>query len=100
MQGFKVNVLKKNHNLERYMHANVHRSIIYNSQNMDAAFMSTDRKLDKENVVCVYIYTHIHTYICVYIHTHTYIPIYVYIYIHTHTYAHTDNVMLLIHKNS
>ena len=48
--------------------------------------MSTDRELDKENVVCVCV--------CVYAYTQIYIPIYVY------THTHTHNEMLLIHKNS
>ena len=29
-------IFKENHNLERYMHPNVHSSTIYNSQDMEA----------------------------------------------------------------
>ena len=44
--------------------------------------MSTNRGLDKEDVLYIYIYIYIytHTHIYIYIHTH------IYIYIHTHIY--------------
>ena len=38
------------------MHSNVHSSIIYNSQDMEIAEVSIDRRMDKEAVVCMYIY--------------------------------------------
>ena len=41
----------KNSNSKRYMQPNVHCSIIYNSQDMEA---TTDRRMDKEDVVYVY----------------------------------------------
>ena len=36
------------------MHPNVHCSTIYNSQDMEATLMSTDRGMDKEDVVYIY----------------------------------------------
>ena len=33
------------------MHPNVHRSTAYNSQDMEATYMSIDREMDKEDVV-------------------------------------------------
>ena len=36
------------------MHPNVHCSTVYNSQDMEAASMSIDRGMDKENVVHIY----------------------------------------------
>ena len=33
------------------MHPNVHSSIIYNSQGMEAIYVSTNRSMDKEDVV-------------------------------------------------
>ena len=36
------------------MHPNVHCSTVYNSQDMEAASMSIDRGMDKENVVHMY----------------------------------------------
>ena len=44
--------------------------MIYNSQDMERTEMSTDKWIDKENVVCVYTHTHTHT------HTHTQTHIY------------------------
>ena len=41
------------------MHHNVHCSMIYNSQDMEAAQMSIKKGMDKENVV--YTHTHTHT---------------------------------------
>ena len=36
------------------MHSNVHSSTIYNSQDMEAAWMFTDRWMDKEDVVNIH----------------------------------------------
>ena len=44
----------KNSNSERYMYLNVHSSTVYNSQDMEATWMSTDRGMDKDNVVHIY----------------------------------------------
>ena len=41
-------------NLKRYMHPNIHCITIYNSQDMEATWMSIGREMDKN--VC-YIYT-------------------------------------------
>ena len=52
------------------MQPNVHRSTVYNSQDVEATYLSTDREMDKEDAVCIYVYiphTHTHTHI----HTHT-----------------------------
>ena len=38
----------------RYMHLNVHNSTIYNSQDMEATYMSIDRWMDKEDMVRIY----------------------------------------------
>ena len=46
----------ENYNSKRYMHPNVHCRTIYNSQDMEATYLSIDRWMDKEDVVCVYIY--------------------------------------------
>ena len=43
--------------LKRCMHLSVHRSIIYNSQEVEAAWVPMGRWTDKEDVVSVYIYT-------------------------------------------
>ena len=51
--------LKKNENtsLKRYMQPKVHRSIIYNNQDMEATQVSTNRQMDKEDVyVYMYVY--------------------------------------------
>ena len=44
----------ENSNSKRYMHPKVHWSTIYNSQDMEATWVSTDRGMDKENVVHIY----------------------------------------------
>ena len=44
----------ENHNSKRYMHPNVHCSTIYNSQDMEATWMSINRWKDKEDAI----YTH------------------------------------------
>jgi len=46
-----------------HIHPNVHCSTVYNSQDMEATCKSTDRGMDKEDVV-----QHIHIYIYIYIY--------------------------------
>ena len=41
-------ISKENHGLKGYMHPNVHYNIVYNSQDMEAAYMSINRWMDKE----------------------------------------------------
>ena len=41
----------ENTNSKRYMHPNVHSSTIFSSQDMEAIQVSTDRQMDKEDVV-------------------------------------------------
>ena len=36
-------------------------STIYNNQDMETTYMFTDRWMDKEDVVCVYVYPHTYT---------------------------------------
>ena len=43
-----------NHNWKRHIYPNVHCSIIYNSWDMEATYMSIDRWMDKEAVVHMY----------------------------------------------
>ena len=45
---------EKTLNSKRYMHANVHCSIIYNSQHLEETYVSINRWMDKENVVFIY----------------------------------------------
>ena len=45
---------EENHNLKRCMYPNFHCSIIYNSHDMEATWMSMDRGIDKEEVVHKY----------------------------------------------
>ena len=47
-----------NTNSKKYMHANIHSSIIYNCQDMETAYMSTNRWMNKENVIFMCVYTH------------------------------------------
>ena len=47
----------ENHNSKRYMHPNVHCSTIYNSQDMEATWMSINRWMDKEDVEYTYVYS-------------------------------------------
>ena len=47
-------VSRGNHNLKGYVHHNVHCSSICNSQDMEATYMSINRKTDKEVVVHIY----------------------------------------------
>ena len=44
-------ICKKNCHSKRYMHSNVHCSTIYNSHHMEVTQMSTNRVMDKENVL-------------------------------------------------
>ena len=44
-------MLGENPNLKRYMHPYVHSITIYNSQDMEATYMSIDRGMDKEDTV-------------------------------------------------
>ena len=46
-------ISRENHNSKRYMHPNVHCSTIYNSQDMEATWMSIKRGMDKD-VVHIY----------------------------------------------
>ena len=48
--GVPLHISKENHNLKGYIHPNVYWSTIYNSQEMEATKMSTDRGLDKDVV--------------------------------------------------
>ena len=41
------------------MHPYVHCNIIYNSENIEAAYMRIDRWMNKEDVVHVYMYTYL-----------------------------------------
>jgi len=43
--------MQKNCHSKRYMHSNVHCSTIYNSHHMEVTQMSTNRVMDKENVL-------------------------------------------------
>ena len=63
------------------MHPNVHSSITYNSQDMEATYMSINRLIDNEDII--YIYTHTHT------HAHT----------HTRTHIHTMEYYSAIKNN-
>ena len=45
---------KKKHNLKIYIHPNVHCSTIYNNQDMEVAYMSINRGMDKEDVVHIH----------------------------------------------
>ena len=47
-------ISEENHSLKRYTHPSVRCSPIYDSQDMEAALMSTDRWMDKEDVVHTY----------------------------------------------
>ena len=43
-------ISRENFDSKRYMHSNVHRSTIYNHQDIEATYMSINRWMDKENV--------------------------------------------------
>ena len=49
-----MHISRGNHNSERHMHTNIHRSTIYCSQDTEAPYMSTDRGVNKEDVAHVY----------------------------------------------
>ena len=74
--------LRENHNSKRYMHLDVQQSIIYNSQDVEAASTSTTYKWIRK-MCCVY------KNVGIYIYTHTYINICVCVFMHTHTHTHT-----------
>ena len=44
------------------MYSSVHCSTIYHSQDMEAAQMSIDRGMDKEDVIHTYIHTYVYIY--------------------------------------
>ena len=44
----------ENHNLNKYLNPNVHCSSIYNSQDMEATLMSTNRGMDREDGIHLY----------------------------------------------
>ena len=48
-------------NSKGYMHPYVHSGTIYNSQDMEANYMSINRWMDKKDVVWVHTHTHIYT---------------------------------------
>ena len=48
------NVNWYSHYSKRYMHPSVHCSTIYNSQDMEATYMSINRGMAKEDVVHIY----------------------------------------------
>ena len=52
--------LPKN-DLKKYMHTNVPISTNYNSQNMEATYMSINRRMDKEDTEHTHTHTHTHT---------------------------------------
>ena len=43
--------MQKNCHSKRYTHSNIHCSTIYNSHHLEVTQMSTDRVMDKENVL-------------------------------------------------
>ena len=44
----------ENYNWKRHMSSNVHCSTVYNSQDMEATYMSIDRRMDKEAMAPIY----------------------------------------------
>ena len=46
--------IREKHGSKGYMHPNVHCSIICNSQDMEATYMTINRGMDKEDVVHIY----------------------------------------------
>ena len=76
----------ENTNLERCLHPHIHWRIIYNSQDMEATQIPTDRWIDQEDVA------HICVCVCVCIHI---LCVYIYIYIYTCTH----NEILFSQKN-
>ena len=49
-------ISRENYNLKRYMHPNV-----FAAQFTIATYVFIDNQMDKEDVVCMYVYTHTHT---------------------------------------
>ena len=47
-------ISKENHNSKGCMHPDVHCRMIYNSQDMEATSMSTEKGMEKEDVVQIY----------------------------------------------
>ena len=47
-------IYREHHNLKRYMHSSVHCSTVYKSQDMEATSTSTDRGIEKEDVVHIH----------------------------------------------
>ena len=47
-------ISRENYNLKIYMHPSFHSSIIYNSQDKEATWVSIERWMDKEDVVHLY----------------------------------------------
>ena len=47
-------ISRENHNSKRYTHPSVLCNSIYNSQDMEAAQVSVNKWIDKEDVVCIY----------------------------------------------
>ena len=41
----------ENINLKKYMHPNVHSSIIYSCQDMEATYVSINRRIDKKDMI-------------------------------------------------
>ena len=40
-------------NSKRYMHPNVHSTTVYNGQDMETTYTSTDGGMNEEDVVCI-----------------------------------------------
>ena len=53
-QSWHISRKDENSNLKRYMHPNVHSSIIYNSQDVDTTQVPINRRLVQEDVVYVH----------------------------------------------
>ena len=66
----------KDTNSKRYMHPNIHNSVIYDCHDTEATSVSINRGVDED---VVYIYIHIYT--------------------HTHTHTHTLEYYSVIKKN-
>ena len=49
-----------NTNLKRYMHPNIHSSIIYNYQDMEETYVFIKRWMDSEDTIYYYIQTRTH----------------------------------------
>ena len=45
---------EENHNSEGHMHPSAHCSTIYNSQDMETTWISNNRWMETEVVVCIY----------------------------------------------